>query len=381
MKEIQVVFLDDEENILNSLKRLFINEPFGIFTTTNHKTALEFLLENKSVKVVVSDQRMPMIQGVNFLSNIKENYPDIVRILLTGFADIQTAEDAINKGGVYRFINKPWNDEDIKSTIREAIAKFDLINHNKYLLEITQKQNQELERLGQLKSDFISNVSHELRTPLNNMNMIFSNIVAGVAGDFSSFPPKLQEYINTALKNSEKLKLMVDDLLDVFKLDAQDFVLSLKRIDFRELIEQEVNDIKIQADKKNISMKLNFSDLPQITLDPIRIGQVLRNLFSNAIKFTNTNGIIDITVRADDKNLNVTVSDTGIGIKTDDLEAIFDRFKQVEQKAYGKPSGTGLGLAICRKIIELHNGKIWAESKEGEGSIFIFTLPLVNNSG
>ena len=171
-REINVLVLDDEQNILESLQRLFFKEDFGIFTTTNYREALDVLGKEK-IKLVLSDQRMAEITGVEFLKQVKAKYPDIIRVLITGHADIQAAEDAINVGEVYRFINKPWNSEELKGGVRQAINHYDLVIENRNLFEATKAKNEELEILNrklknmyEVQKEFTSTVSHELRTPL-----------------------------------------------------------------------------------------------------------------------------------------------------------------------------------------------------------------------
>src|SRR3989338_6089294 len=125
-KEIQVLFLDDEESIIDGVQRLFMREPFGIFATIHVDKAREALAKEK-IKVVVSDQRMPDISGVKFLREVKEKYPDVIRILFTGYTDFSAAEEAINLGEVYRFISKPWKTAELVSTIRQSIEHYDLV--------------------------------------------------------------------------------------------------------------------------------------------------------------------------------------------------------------------------------------------------------------
>ena len=137
---IHLLVLDDEQNILNSIRRLLVSEPYGVFVTSDPAEALEAIARNK-IKVVMSDQRMPKTSGVEFLAEVKRKDPNILRILFTGHADVQAAEDAINKGEVYRFISKPWNDGDLKRVLKEAMQRFDLVRENRELLALTQKQN------------------------------------------------------------------------------------------------------------------------------------------------------------------------------------------------------------------------------------------------
>src|SRR3990167_2094756 len=184
IKDTSVIVLDDEVNILHSLKRAFQGEPFGLFTTTIPEEAIA-VLQKENIKVVVSDQKMPGTNGVEFLRRVREIKPDVLRILFTGHADIQIAEDAINEGAVYRFIHKPWKDEDLKNVLRDAFKHFDLMTENKRLFTLTQQQNKELEfknqQLQQLidkQIEFTSTVSHELRTPLAAMKMAVDIIIS-----------------------------------------------------------------------------------------------------------------------------------------------------------------------------------------------------------
>jgi signal transduction histidine kinase len=296
--------------------------------------------------------------------------------LFTGYTDIQAVEDAINKGAVYRFVNKPWNDEELKSTILHAMEHHDLTQENKHLIEVTKRQYEELQKLDKLKSEFIANVSHELRTPLNAVNIVISNIRAGVAGDVKQLPEKMQVYLDRIESNTKSLKNIVDDLLDIFKLSSADFSMSISVNDLDALITEEIDDIMVQATSKGVAIKRQLASGEKMMMDEVRIRQVMRNLLSNAIKFTEKGGEILVTTERTEKEIIGKVKDSGIGIDPENLEVIFDRFKQVEEKASGKPKGTGLGLAITRKIIELHGGKVWAESVKNEGSTFIFTIPV-----
>ena len=136
MKEISVLFLDDEQNVLNSIARLFADEPYGVAVAGNSEEAMDIMAREK-IKVVLSDQRMPDISGVEFLRRIKVQYPEVVRILFTAYADLSAAEQAINISEVYRFINKPWHPEELKSAVSGAIHYFDIVMENRRLFEET----------------------------------------------------------------------------------------------------------------------------------------------------------------------------------------------------------------------------------------------------
>lgn len=175
-KEIQVLFLDDEEGILDSLQRLFIREPYGIFTTTSAQEAKEVLGKEK-IKVVVCDQRMPQIQGVDFLKEIKQAYPDVVRILFTGHADPRVREQAINEGEIYRFINKPWETVELLSAIRQCIDHYDLIAQAKVYQEELVLANKKLHLICELQKGDAAKLARELQAQMKENSGIYEKFM------------------------------------------------------------------------------------------------------------------------------------------------------------------------------------------------------------
>ncbi|MBI4309913.1 MAG: response regulator, partial [Candidatus Omnitrophica bacterium] len=183
-KEIQVLFLDDEESIIDGVQRLFIREPYGIFGTTSPDQAREAMAKEK-IKVVVSDYRMPDISGVEFLREVKGQYPDIVKILFTGYTDFSAAEEAINVGEVYRFISKPWKTAELLSTIRQCIEHYDLVRAAKTKEEELEFSNKKLKAMYEMQKEFTSTVSHELRTPLESIKTAIDLVVKRMVGEIN----------------------------------------------------------------------------------------------------------------------------------------------------------------------------------------------------
>jgi signal transduction histidine kinase len=382
MDDISVLFLDDEQNILNSLKRLFINEPFKIFTTTDHQEALA-VIAKEHIKVVFSDERMPSIHGVEFLKMVKEQYPDIVRVLFTGYADITAAEEAINLGEVYRFINKPWNTQELKKTIYQAIDHYDLVLSHRNLVDITNKKNEELEILNrklkamyEMQKEFTSTVSHELRTPLASIKMAVDIVMSGTSGDIS---PDQEKFLGKAKSNVDRLNRLINDILDLTKLESGKTVLQIEENDMNLLLQEVVNLQEALAREKGLYLKISVnSKLPPFPFDKDKLNQVFSNLVSNAIKFTEQGGMtISVGYRPEHNTAEVCIKDTGTGIPEDDIPKLFQKFQQLGDPEKRQTGGTGLGLAICKEIISQHGGKIWVESKLGEGSAFYFILPIV----
>ena len=377
-----IVILDDEQNILNSLKRLFRDEPVKIFTTTDYKEALD-IIHREKVKVVLSDHRMPEVSGIEFLTMVKKDHPMIIRMLFTGYLDIGVAEDAINKSGVYRFINKPWNEEELKAAILQGIDRYNLQEENLILNQAIKKQNAELieintklKNMYESQRAFTSTVSHELRTPLASIKTAIDIIISGSAGELNENQNK---FLHKAKTNVDRLNCLINDILDLSKLESGKTDLNIFPNDLNALI-NDVLEIQVPVAKKNqLSVKTELEeDVPFIPFDTDKLNQVMNNLVSNAIKFTDTGGVtIRTLVHTDENNIEVIVQDTGRGIKKEDMDKLFKKFQQLDGSPKFGLGGSGLGLAICKEIIFQHGGKIWAESEPGKGSAFKFLLPLI----
>jgi PAS domain S-box-containing protein len=228
--------------------------------------------------------------------------------------------------------------------------------------------NAELVRANQLKSQFLANMSHELRTPLNAIMGFAEAIRDGVAGDPTAEQREFSEDIYQA---GRQLLGMINDILDLAKVEAGAMELTLEPCDLASLIDEVVRVARGLARPKGIEMKSDVAPRPlEITADALKVKQVLYNLLSNAIKFTGSGGKVSVEARLSKETAEIRVSDTGIGIASDDLVAIFDEFRQVDSSLTRKHEGTGLGLALTRRLVELHGGEITVESELGKGSTF-----------
>jgi len=373
-KEIQVLFIDDEESIIDGIQRLFMREPYGVFATTSLEQA-KTALANEKIKVVVSDYRMPEISGVKFLRDVKEKYPDVVKILFTGYTDFSAAEEAINVGEVYRFISKPWKTAELISTIRQCIEHYDLITMAKRHEEEIEIANKKLKAMYEMQKEFTSTVSHELRTPLSSIKMAIDLISQETVGKINE---EQKDILRRAKRETDRLKRLIDDILDLTKVEAGKLQMSFVAQDIHPVIEQVIESQQDVAKARGLYLRTDFDPkVPHIVFDSDRMVQILNNLISNAIKFTKQGGI---TVKTEDRSpedhIQISVIDTGKGIAEEDIPKLFQKFQQLESAEENEEGGTGLGLAICKEIIGRHGGKIWVESKPGEGTSFNFILPL-----
>ena len=232
---------------------------------------------------------------------------------------------------------------------------------------------EKLIELDQLKTDFVSTVSHELRTPLTIMGEYASIISDEIPGKLN---PEQREYLSIIEGNIDRLSRIIEDLLDISRIEAEKLVLKREFVDLASVINDVVTQFKPEADEKKIELEtVSPISLPAVYVDADRIRQVFTNLIGNAIKFTPRNGKITAEITDREKEVECRVADTGIGIAPENLDKVFTRFEQFDRMNGSGAKGTGLGLAITQALIQLHHGRIWVESEPNKGSNFIFTLP------
>lgn len=233
---------------------------------------------------------------------------------------------------------------------------------------------EEVKKSSQRKTDFISSVSHELRTPLTSVKGYAAILLEEKLGEL---PPAVKERLQKINRHTDELVHMVNNLLDIARIEAGKIPMKIEEQDLKEVIAAASDLIMIQCKNKNIELAANLpKDIPPVLADRNQIERVFINLLGNAVKFTPQNG--KITVRAGIENgvVQIDVSDTGMGIPQDALSLIFEEFYRVDNLINQEVKGTGLGLSLVKHIIEAHKGKIWAESELNKGSTFSFTLPI-----
>jgi signal transduction histidine kinase len=246
------------------------------------------------------------------------------------------------------------------------------IQNARLFRELADKSRQ-LEIASQHKSEFLANMSHELRTPLNAI-IGFSEVLSDRM--FGELNEKQEEYLKDIYASGTHLLSLINDILDLSKIEAGRMELELTDFDLRTALDNAIILVRERAARHGISLHKSFDErLGQIQADERKVRQVVLNLLSNAIKFTPEGGRIDVGAVSKDGAVAISVSDTGIGIAPEDQEKVFEEFRQVGTAAK-KIEGTGLGLTLCRKFVELHGGRIWVKSQEGAGSTFTFTIPV-----
>ncbi len=277
-------------------------------------------------------------------------------------------------GGLTVFRKRPGAfAADIVELLKTFATQSSLAIQNARLFREIAQKSRELEVASQHKSEFLASMSHELRTPLNAI-IGFSDVL--LQGMFGETNEKQTEYLRDILASGQHLLSLINDILDLSKIEAGRMELDVAAFDLPTAIDDALLLMRERAGRRGITLERHVDErMGEIRADQRKVKQVLLNLLSNAVKFTPEGGRIDVHAGVADGHAEISVTDTGIGIAPEDHDAVFEEFRQVGG-ADRKAEGTGLGLALCRKFVELHGGRIWVKSQIGAGSTFTFTLPL-----
>jgi signal transduction histidine kinase len=264
--------------------------------------------------------------------------------------------------------------EQVVTILQTFAAQSVLAIQNARLFREIQNKSRELEITSQHKSQFLANMSHELRTPLNAIIGFSEVLLEKMCGDLND---EQEEYLNDIFTSGKHLLDLINDVLDLSKIEAGKLEIEREAVDLQKLLQGSLVVVRERALAHGIKLKLTVADhLEMITADERKVKQVIFNLLSNAMKFTPDKGEVGIRARMIDGVVEIAVWDTGVGIAEEDQQRIFEEFQQAEQGLTDNTEGTGLGLALAKKLVNLHGGRIWVESEKGEGSTFIFTLPV-----
>jgi signal transduction histidine kinase len=355
-QSIKVLYIDDEENNLQAFKASF-RRLYEIYTAISAAEGLK-ILESVNIQVVIADQKMPNTTGVEFFKSISETFPDPIRILLTGYTDIEALADAINHGDIYRYVTKPWNDLELHNSIKNAYdayrSKIDLRNK---IAEL-EKTNDELNR-------FIYSISHELRAPLVSVigivNLVKMEDLYHSSGEYWSL-------IETC---SNKLDYYIQKTLQYYKNNKTESEDS--NIDFSLLVSELINLYAFSD--KDTQFEVNVDQAAPFKGDLFRVEVILGNLISNAIKYQKINEPnkkvnIEVTVSTEYAEINIT--DNGVGILNEHLEKIFTQFFKSKNH-----HGSGLGLFIVKEALNKINGRISVNSNVDHGTTFKIIIPNV----
>ena len=357
--QISVLYLDDEENNLKSFKATFRRD-FKIFITSNPQEAVQ-ILNDEEIHVIISDQKMPDLSGVEFFELIIPDFPEPIRMLLTGYSDIEAVIDAVNKGQIYRYITKPWNEQELKITIENAFEIYDSRQKLKDKNQALEKAYNELEK-------FVYSASHDLRAPLVSILGVIK-MAKAENDEFSN-----HKYLEMIESSTTKLDQFVTDIIKYYQNLKQGITSST--IDFEAMVNDVINSHQHFDGASEIDFKTNVRQSSDFQSDELRLRLILNNLISNAIKYKDKNKkpSVEILIEVNNEMADISVSDNGIGISRTNLPKVFDMFYRSADSTYG----SGIGLYIAKEAVEKLDGKIEVNSEPGRGTKFHIEIPNHN---
>jgi signal transduction histidine kinase len=382
----KILVVDDEPDVELLVTQQFRHEirqgVYEFIFAYNGVQALELLKNNPDLGLIMTDINMPDMDGLTLLAKIKEIPRNIKVVVVSAYNDMGNIRTAMNRGA-FDFLTKPIDFSDFEQTLSKTLEEVVFIKQahkTREQLEIEKLERTRAEEREKMEQQFLANMSHEIRTPLN-----------AVYGMTRLLQQKLDneehlKYVNGIRMSCENLIVIINDILDLSKVKAGR--MEFENIPFKpaEIAQHLLDMLSIKADEKNIKLNCTLeASVPETLIgDPTRLSQVLINLVSNAIKFTEK-GSVDIWIGGeyiDDKNfkLQCRVKDTGIGMKPDELQKVFDKFTQASTDITRRYGGTGLGLTISKKLVESQGGEIGVSSEFGKGSEFYFYITYVIGS-
>ncbi|NNG02018.1 MAG: hybrid sensor histidine kinase/response regulator [Desulfobacteraceae bacterium] len=391
MQDRTVLFVDDEPEILSAIRRRMRSEPYKCRFSTTGEEALGILSENP-VHVLVTDMGMPGMDGLALLKKSRAQYPDMIRVVLSGAGDGDTIISAINEGEAHRYITKPWDDRELKITIRQAIDLFNLYTQNKQLMLQLKERNLSLEqevkqRVAQLLSvqgqaeigRYASEIVHNLNNPLHalcNYLEFADYLLSNPLPDSDDQPvdlASLKDKINSALASAKDLKDISGSIL-AHAREKVDF--HIDKVDINEIIEKEVKYFQLDPlFKRDIQKTIELDEnVSSLIGNRLQIKQVIDNLIKNSLDAMEGSPIkkLGISTASMDKYVIFKITDTGHGVEKENLEKLF--LPTYTTKPPGK--GTGLGLASVKEIIDAYKGTIRVESAPGKGTRVTVRLPV-----
>ena len=380
MQQAKILIVDDDEDFEFLVRQKFrdqIKSRTYIFEfASNGRTALDILAGDENIDLILTDLNMPEMDGLALLEELNKMNDRVIKsIVISAFGDMNNIRKAMNLGA-FDFITKPIAFEDMEATIEKARKELKLLKTGKEARENIHRailDKEKAEQSEKVKKEFYDNITHEFRTPLT---LILGPAEKGIQ---ETRDEATRQKFDLILRNGKTLLRLINELLDISRIEAGSLELTLGYGDIKEFIKEKLRLFKPFAEKKKIGLELKANPKGNFLLDfdDELIGKVLNNLLSNAFKFTPEGGQISLSLENPSPNeIRISVKDSGIGIPENHIPYIFDRYYQVKNTTMSPIPGSGIGLALTRGLIHLCGGEIEVRSIEGLGTEFIFTLPV-----
>lgn len=388
-----ILYVDDEHNNIIVFKNAFFRH-YNILTAQSGEEGLE-IIGNNDIHLVITDQKMAGMSGVEFLENVVQTHPDTVRMILTAYSDIDFIMRAINTCGIYQYILKPWDSRELKIIIDNALESYHLKRNNAQLIADLKKANDGLEekvkertseldekneilkKTNEIKDKLFTIISHDLRVPMASLNVLMEVLVQTKNNisleEFKRYSGKVQTYIQNVMD-------LLDNLLNWSLSQLGDKKIEINELALLPIIEKNIKLIHIAAVQKNIDIQVDdIKDDLKLMGDANMLNLIFRNLLSNAVKFTPADGRINLTVERKKNFASIGIADTGIGMSEEQLSKLFEPGYFNTNPGTAHEKGTGIGLKLCKEFIEKQGGKLKIQTEANKGSVFYFTVPLAKS--
>ncbi|SFF02668.1 hybrid sensor histidine kinase/response regulator [Thermoflexibacter ruber] len=402
-----ILYVDDELVNLNVFKATFRRD-YDIFTANSAQEAME-ILRQQAIDLIISDQRMPKMTGVEFLKWTLAEYPHAIRIILTGFSDTEAIIRAINECDIHRYITKPWDIEEMRLALKKASETFQLRRDNVQLLadlkeakelleqkvaertkevirqkeeielknQILEAQNSKLQELDNERNSIISMIVHDLQSPINRISGLLELLEVEGKNNFNHNQLTYMELLRKSIADASR---HIRNLLDTKALEGDNSIsqVVLSKIDLIQLIGRLLESYKEQASRKQVVLNYETSH-QEVYIKGYEdyLSRIFDNLISNAIKFSpkNVNSNVFIKVKENGEYVRVSVQDEGQGLSEEDKKNLFKKFQKLSARPTNGESSSGLGLSIVKSLTEQLQGRVWAEGEPKKGATFIVEFP------
>ncbi len=372
MATLKILVVDDEPGIRGGISRIlrnfrvdypFMDEAFEfeVHEAATGEAGIE-IIESNQPDIILLDNKLPGIQGVEVLEYIKKKQKNIIVVMITSYASLELAVKATTDGA-YDFIPKPFTPQELKSSI-ENITKRVFLKKMTHTLQDTGKQ---------IRFTFLSVLSHELKAPLNAIEGYLRMIRERSNGN------KLEDYdvmIDRSLDRIKGMRSLILDLLDLTRVESGKAKRNITRVDLCMVARTAMDTMRPYAIQRDVSLNLSCHGKIEIDGDAEEIEIIFNNLISNAIKYNRDGGKVDCQISSAENKINISVTDTGIGMSEAELTKIFDDFVRIKNEKTKNIAGSGLGLSIMKKLVDYYNGSIDVTSVPDQGSTFVVRIPI-----
>jgi len=377
-KKPKILVVDDEHGIREGCKRVLKPAQYDVLAAEDFQEGKRKINENK-FDIVLLDIMMPGGRGIDLLSDIYEKDPDTVAIIITGYATIELAVEAI-KAGAYDFISKPFTSDILLMTVQQGLEKRKLALEAKQLVAIEEevaqlaRKNEELVRLDRFKSKFVWMVAHELKSPSGGAQSLLRTLISGHAGNINDKQMDILGRIETRLSQQH---ILIQDLLDLAAAKSHEKKVSLELVSVCPVIKDVVQEYQVDADAKDIKL-ICEDETKDSTISATINGlkKIFRNLIGNAIKYTPAGGDVQVVIAKSKLEVKIDIIDSGIGIPEAVIANLGDEFLRAPNARQAEIPGSGLGISIAKQYIQQFGAQLNIESREGEGSKFSIRFPL-----